>query len=135
MARLTEVGRIVLTQHTSLSPSRSRGSICQPYPTKIPCSRPIFPALAIGSLEAVVQKEWRTLEGCLSRTRLENLSEMRVGAQHWKTLPLGGFESRAWSKALEMSSCGCSWQGGRRGVELRSGNRGVDVEHGLMHLR
>jgi hypothetical protein len=120
MARLTVVGRIVLTQRTFPVPSQSRGSICPLYPTQIPCFDPIFPALAIGSLQAVVQKEWRMVEGCLSRTRQEDLKKVRVGAQRSKVLPLHGFEPRASSKALQMPSYGCSWQSPERGVDLRS---------------
>ena len=134
MAKLTEVERTVLTQRTSPAPSRSRGSICQPYPSRILCSHPIFPALASGNLEAVVQKGWRMLEGYLSRTRPEGSKDERVGAQHSRALPLGGFEPRASSKASQMPSCGCSWQERLERVELRSRNRTVDVEHGLMPL-
>jgi hypothetical protein len=128
MASLTEVGRTALIQHTFPVPSQSRGSICLPCPTKIPCSDPIFPALAIGSLEVVVQKEWRMLEGCLSRTPPKDLKKVRVGAQRSKVLPLGGSEPRASSKALQMPLCGCSWQNCWRGVDLRSRNVSVDVE-------
>jgi hypothetical protein len=134
MGKLTEVERTVLTQRTSPAPSRSRGSICQPYPSQIPCSHPIFPALASGNLEAVVQKGWRRLEGYLSRTRPEGSKDERVGAQHSRALPLDGFEPRASSKASQMPSCGCSWQERLERVELRSRNRTVDVEHGLMPL-
>jgi hypothetical protein len=134
MAELTEVERTVLTQHTFPAPSRSGGSICQPYPSQIPCSHPIFPALASGNLVAVVQKGWRMLEVCLSRTLLEGSKDERVGVQHSRALPLGGFEPRASSKASQMPSCGCSWQERLERVELKSRNRTVDVEHRLMPL-
>lgn len=134
MAKLTEVERTVLIQRTSPAPSRSRGSICQPYPSQIPCSHPIFPALASGNLEAVVQKEWRTLEGCLLRTRLGGSKDEQVGAQHSRALQLDGFEPRASSKASQMPSCCCPWQERLERVGLRSRNRTVDVEHRLVPL-
>ena len=134
MAEPTVVWRIVPKQRTSLAPSRSRGSICPPYPMKIPCFDPIFPASAIESQLGEVQMELRRCERYWSRMRWEDSSTVRKCAQNSTVLPLAGFALQASSRALQMSYCGCSWQCCWRGGLKRIEFADCDVEYSIRPL-